>query len=554
MKCRVEQMVTETRLPRPLEDHGRTLGTWVAGGVILVALAVRLWGISGESAWSDEGLTLSFLDRPTFAGFYHDSMAGTLPGYWREAMPERVSPVYFLVEYYWARLFGARVLSLRLLSVFLGVATVGVVYCLGRRLQGGRAAGYGALLMALSLSHTYYSQEIRFYALITLLVTLSMLAYLSLIEGRMWGWAVHVAANAVLLFTHPVCILLFAAQGFHLLLCHGRRPRLCLTWFTAQAAVTALFAGWVVWLGYDVGHAGQAYRPELLDWRDLPNAMLILAGGRFGKLDPAPFMWLGFSADRIIALLVAGLSMVPAWRFFRRGQAAGDRSNAVLLYTWCILPPLLLFLIALLWRHVFFARYVLYCGAGLCLLAGWGLGWIPHTAARRFLAAALCLMLLWQHAALPRPHRPGYAAFAAYMKEHAAPNAVVLPLKHFNTIPLRYYLAIPDERLPHHQGYGEFLKSAKTCVREGTEVWAVFWLWQGVDDFVETMKDLGTTPRTLSFGGLPPLHVVHIPGRVGVRDPAVPPPPGRTTGPDLSAASCCGGQRDAQFAHASSNV
>ena len=88
-----------------------------------------------------------------------------------------------------------------MLSVFAGVATVAVVYSLGCALVGRGAGLLGAALLGVCPLHVWYSQEIRMYALQTLLVSLSFLfMVLALRRERLTFWAGYAFCTALSLY------------------------------------------------------------------------------------------------------------------------------------------------------------------------------------------------------------------------------------------------------------------------------------------------------------------------------------------------------------------
>ena len=99
-------------------------------------------------------------------------------------------------------------------SLLAGVATVPLVYVLGRA-DGGRAAALaGTALFALSPFAIFYASEARAYALMTLLVVLSTLSLLRALEtnDRRW-WAAFTLLPAAAMYAHYTAVFVLAAQA-----------------------------------------------------------------------------------------------------------------------------------------------------------------------------------------------------------------------------------------------------------------------------------------------------------------------------------------------------
>src|SRR5690606_8901696 len=93
-------------------------------------------------------------------------------------------PLYFELLHLWRLLSGDGEAGLRLLSAFLGTLTLALTYTLGRRMARGTLSPGGAalagtlaaLFLAVSRFAIAWSQEIRMYALASLLAVLAVWA------------------------------------------------------------------------------------------------------------------------------------------------------------------------------------------------------------------------------------------------------------------------------------------------------------------------------------------------------------------------------------------
>src|SRR6476619_1564636 len=109
--------------------------------ILILAAGLRLWGINRQSLWFDEAVVASVALLDT-----------------REVIPtiqwaEKTPPLHYFLVHFWVKLFGASETSIRMPSVIAGVASVGLMYLLLKRLCGEWAAVAGALLLAVSAYH-----------------------------------------------------------------------------------------------------------------------------------------------------------------------------------------------------------------------------------------------------------------------------------------------------------------------------------------------------------------------------------------------------------------
>src|SRR5687768_8739997 len=96
--------------------------------LLILATLIRLHGLGSESLWSDEVLTHHIATKPLLQLFYD------------VAKFEQIPPMHHVIVHAWVKLFGDSEASLRFPSLIAGVASVLMVYLLGRRLIGTTGA------------------------------------------------------------------------------------------------------------------------------------------------------------------------------------------------------------------------------------------------------------------------------------------------------------------------------------------------------------------------------------------------------------------------------
>jgi len=160
-----------------------------------------------------------------------------------QAIPasESTPPLYYVLAWVWTRAFGFSEFGLRSLSALAGILTVPVVYAVGVRLAGRRAGVIAGGLVALSPLMVWFSQEARSYALATLISTVTVLCFVSFLDGRdaRWlvGWAV---ASALGLTTHYFVGFVVAAELVWLLWLYRRDRRVVVACALVSAVAIAL--------------------------------------------------------------------------------------------------------------------------------------------------------------------------------------------------------------------------------------------------------------------------------------------------------------------------
>jgi Dolichyl-phosphate-mannose-protein mannosyltransferase len=198
--------------------------TWLLVGLTLLAAALRFATLTSQSYWVDESQAVHE---------FQLSFGGMLTA-WSHS--EGNPPLYFIVGWGWAGLFGTGEAGLRSLSAVAGTALIPVAYLCGRELVSRRAGLVAAALAAVNPFLIWYSQEAREYMLLALLCggSLLFLARSRKAPTRR-NLALWALLSALALLTQYFAGFLVAAEALALL--HRVRTRASIAAVAAVAAV-----------------------------------------------------------------------------------------------------------------------------------------------------------------------------------------------------------------------------------------------------------------------------------------------------------------------------
>lgn len=184
----------------------------VLWALIALGAVLRFALIGHQGYWLDEGITIEQLHR-TFGGMLHALR-------FRESTP----PLYYMLAWGWARVFGFGEAPLRSLSAVVGLAMVPTAYLAGQELVSRRVGLIAAALTACSPLLVWYSQEARPYSLVAFLGALSLLtfvrAHFQPTPRRLLAWAL---ASALALFAHYFAAMVVVPEAAWLVFVHRRR-------------------------------------------------------------------------------------------------------------------------------------------------------------------------------------------------------------------------------------------------------------------------------------------------------------------------------------------
>ena len=147
-----------------------------AGALFSIGLVLRT--LTASDLWLDEALGVNIARLPLV------DLPAALS---RDAAP----PLYYGLLHLWMALFGDGDVAVRSLSALASGLTLPVVWLVGRRLGGTRAAWGAAFVLAVNPFAIRYATEARMYALVAFEVALGLLAALRALErpsvGRLAG-------------------------------------------------------------------------------------------------------------------------------------------------------------------------------------------------------------------------------------------------------------------------------------------------------------------------------------------------------------------------------
>lgn len=352
--------------PRPWPVRPRT----VAVLATVLAAALSAFHLGHKSFWLDEGYSVG-----------HARMPWT--EFWTVlTQREPNGALHALVLFPWLRISDAE-WWLRLPSALAFVATVPVVYLLGRRLFGERVGATASLLLAVNGFALQFGQEVRAYALVMFLGTLSTLLFVAFVQdGRKGQWWAWVGVSVLVPWAHLFGWLVLGAQAAAAL---GRgaalRPRV--KRLAAGAAVIGALGGVVLLLIATGENSGQA--------EGIPGVTVVRFVGVYARVA-------GNAGVPLLIVFVA-LGAGAAWvygrplltnRPYRPTEA---QWGFLLLAAWLVLPPIAIAVLSPV-QPLFGARYFVILVPAAAGLTALGIQTVPAGWMRRTAAAVVGVLVV----------------------------------------------------------------------------------------------------------------------------------------------------------------
>jgi len=383
--------------------------------IILLAIFLRLYAISDESYWYDEGLSINF------------AKLGVPQMIEKLSTIEIHPPFYYLALHYWMDLFGHSEFATRFLSAIFGILAVFMIYKLCLLIFDKETAIISSLLLAVSTFHVYYSQEVRMYSFMPLLALLSVYFFLKLLERKSLADSVgYVISTTLLIYTHYMGVFIIFTQNIYfitllLLSKKDSRPNF-LRWIGLQIMVVLLFTPW---LGGFINQMSRTMNPPALDSMNTiprlppPKYSLLLIKRLFTQYSGT---WL---IARIL-LVLSAFSLVIIEK--RRPFVKLFKSNKIYLLSIWLLSPLVLPLIAPKFtRILYFGQYLIANSVALYILAARGISNIRFRYVK-FVAVGviLVLSLVNTNELYTKVNKEPWQRAAKYIDKNARPGDLVI--------------------------------------------------------------------------------------------------------------------------------
>jgi mannosyltransferase len=334
-----------------------------------LGIFLRFYTLGSESIWFDEAASIYSAKHPLIL-MLMECVGG-----------HRHPPLHFFILKIWIMLFGDSEVSVRSISAIFGVASIPLIFIIGKQLFSSRVGLIASFLLSVSVFAIYFSQEARSYAMLLFFTLLSFYLFIKIIVHRDTGkvyFFAYFIANTLLVYTHYFGLFVVASQLSYFIL-----TRRCLKingrlfWY-AQAATGIVFLPWaVVFVVFSIPRSFSWGQPSL---HDLLSTLASYSG--YGDTNRY-WILLGYGFLCILGIL--------SWRIIKRRRPEEKLTNTsslsksnlsfnltlLLLTVWLAFPIMFPFLISQLPLEVtgiYVTRYTISAFPAFLILVANGLG------------------------------------------------------------------------------------------------------------------------------------------------------------------------------------
>jgi mannosyltransferase len=420
----------------------RTAQVRFVGLILLLILSLgavlRVVNLGSDSLWLDEAITIQFarLDLPQL--FSETASSDVHP------------PLYYLALHYWIKLFGDSEAATRSLSALFGLLAILMIYKVAAFLFDRAVGLLSALLLALSLFHIQFAQEVRMYTLLALLTLCSFYFFLKLLaEPGAPNLVGYLLSTSLLMHTHVYSFFIIIAENLFLLsLYFSNRDlfkRLFVRWLLLQVTLALLFLPWLsVQLSQfeRVQHGFWIPRPTLtflrLTWE-------LYAGSTLLSWLFIPLVALGLIPQREVRADHSTEERLGPGSLAERKSPLSEHNKVLLLLVWLLSPVLLPFVLSQFLSSIYLPKYTIAASTAFLILAARGVMSIRVDRVRVLLVAVLMgLSFVQMREYWSVPHKDFWRESASYFNRTARAGDLILYYPSFTQTPFRYYMKRSD--------------------------------------------------------------------------------------------------------------
>ncbi len=241
---------------------------WQLLGIISIALFLRLATINNHGVWIDETWVVT---TPTFhygtdniyPKFFEYPQVKSLPHNYQSIIKRIYNlgpitqicfmvasdmhpPFFYMVSYYWTRIFGESLYAIRSLSIIFNLISIVMLYMLVQPKLGNGTALISSGVLACSPMFVHYSQMARNYSLMVLLVIVSFYLLDRLLRRFTWPLIFSYSLTIYLaILTHYYSIFFVLAQIFLVLNHELKNNKLLWRWVFVYLIVATCYIPWL---------------------------------------------------------------------------------------------------------------------------------------------------------------------------------------------------------------------------------------------------------------------------------------------------------------------
>lgn len=451
-------------MPKALFEHKYFILT------LLIALGLRLSGITFESLWLDEAyqslidiyqMQLPEVHSATINAntvnaflfkFNQTCNLSTLIQNFRQFDP-LCPPLYAVCLNFWVNIFGGSDFALRVLSLVFSLLAITITYIFSLRLFGIQIAILSSVLLAFSPFDIYYAQEARMYSLVFLMSCLSGLSLLCFLRSK------DTVNTVLMLILHSISTWGLINAHYTALFVPAFLGLFCLCFLTKNKEWTKLFSLFGAWTLTAL--LCLPWLPLFLEASRIRKESFYVArtGNPFWPVkalfSSLPINWLCFLSGKKVVAWAIPIYLTSALMLFMSlvktftKSLKEDKSSLLFLWSWALFPALAIWLLDVIELHsvIEVPRYLIASAPPIYILAAIGLSSLNRKVMFMLLFSHifLCQINNFYHHIIYQ--KEPWHKMAALIETRVSPKEVIIISPYYNLVCLDRYLKQPYKQV-----------------------------------------------------------------------------------------------------------
>lgn len=394
--------------------------------ILIIAAALRLIG-ANQSLWLDEAINVN-----NAAGL---SLKSLIANY---SLSDFHPPLWHVILHSWIKIFGSSEIAVRLPSVILGIATVWMIFLIGKKLFEEKTALIAATLMATAPLHIYYSGEARMYVLAAFLASLSVYFFIALLKkNTLILWFGFIVSTTLMLYSDYLPYFLIPVYIIYLVKNRKIVGKAILRVFIP--AFLLIFVFLIPWLiilpkqitgGLSVAAATPAWA-QVVGQGEIKNLLIVPVKFTIGRIS--------HDNNLIYALLFAPAGIFITFLFLL--SLARISHLRSFLWYWLAGPIILAYLASFFIPIFAYFRFIFVLPAFYLIIAS-AVNIINWPLLTRFLLAialSINLISVSIYFLNPKFQRENWRAAVSWVHQNSTPQTLALFESTFSVAPFDYY-------------------------------------------------------------------------------------------------------------------
>ena len=328
--------------------------------IILLGFFLRIYKLGVLSLWLPEARIVCFAKKNIFEILDFSNA---------------YRPVYLLLARMWMWIFGTNEIAIRFLPLIFGLASILLIYKIGKLLWNKKIGLIAAYILSLSVFHVYFSREGKGVAsFLFFLILSSFFIILKIIyKGNLKYYFYNIFLNILILFTHPMGVFWLFTQN----LCYflfKKRKKVKRWLFSTMINSIFLWPWYIVMMHYHPDLMALNFKVPTLNTMLHVFVVFSCGGSKIMNAgEGAPLSYYNMIFPAILTavylfIFISEMSIFDKKRVKECDGLLSEQNKKNVLLAWFLCPLIMVYFYSIFFHPIYYPRYIIYASAAFYLL------------------------------------------------------------------------------------------------------------------------------------------------------------------------------------------